>query len=316
MVSAERLAQAAFMYYVQGLSQSEVGERLGLSRSNVSRLLTEARQRRIVRFQIDYPVRRDLQQEARLIDRFSGTSLREVVVARPATGDDARAGLIAAARAGGDWLDENLQDGQTVGLFWGSTIQTMVDVSHFSRSVDAHFVQMAGEWSTDPANSGHDLVRDLANKVGGRYTYFDAPAVADTPAVATSLIKSPQVSRALELARTAQTSVLGIGAFDSGTAAAFLTLARATASERDEARRKGAVGQICGRFYDSSGQQLNLALHRRLVSIDLDELRHTRNVVAIASGAEKAEAVSSAILGGLVHTLVADAVLATTMLAA
>lgn len=316
MVSAERLAQAAFMYYVQGLSQTEVGERMSLSRSNVSRLLTEARQRKIVRFQIDYPVRRDLEQESRLVERFAGTSLREVIIARPIIGNDARAGLIAAARAGGDWLDENLQDGQTVGLFWGSTIQTMVDVSHFSRSVDAHFVQMAGEWSMDPGSSGHDLVRDLANKVGGRYTYFDAPAVAESSAVAASLIKSAQVSHALELARSAQTSVLGVGSFGSGTAAAFLTHARATDSEKMEAQRKGAVGQICGRFYDSDGQQLDLALHRRLVSIDLDDLRHTRHVVAIASGGEKAEAVSSAILGGLVHTLVADAALATAMLAA
>ncbi len=315
MASAERLAQAAFMYYVQGLSQNEVAERMGLGRSNVSRLLTEARQRKIVRFEIDYPVRRDLHQESELLARFTKTPLREVVIARPVTGDDARAGHIAAARAGGDWLDENLEDGQTVGLFWGSTIQTMVDVSHFSRSVDAHFVQMAGEWSMDPAHSGHDLVRDLANKVGGRYTYFDAPAVAESSTVATSLIKSAQVSRALELARSAQTSVLGIGSFDSGTAAAFLTHARASVSEREEAWRKGAVGQICGRFYDSSGQQLDLALHHRLVSIDLDDLRQTPNVVAVTSGAEKAEAVSSAILGGLVHTLVADAALSTAMLA-
>ncbi len=61
--------------------------------------------------------------------------------------------------------------------------------------------------------------------------------------------------------------------------------------------------------------QLDLALHHRLVSIDLDDLRRTPNVVAVASGADKAEAVSSAIRGGLVHTLVADAALSTALLA-
>lgn len=74
------------------------------------------------------------------------------------------------------------------------------------------------------------------------------------------------------------------------------------------------VGQLAGRFFDSGGAQVELALHRRLVSLDLDEVRQVKTIVVTASGAGKEVAARGALRGGLVDVLIADAALAQSLL--
>ncbi len=313
-VGPERLAQAAFWYYVQDMTQDEVARRLGVSRSNVSRMLRGAREQGIVRFDVRYPLSRDPELEGLLLDRYRNEGVREVVVAASpragASTADESAAVPAVARAAADWFTANLQPGTTLALSWGGTIQTMVDVAYFPRKVDAHVVQLAGETSLDPRHSGHDLVRDLANKLGGRYSYFNAPAFAPSAEAAKALLSSPQVARALEVAKSADVAVLGIGAYDAGTSRLFLDQAKVTDDERREAEREGAVGQICGRFFNRHGRQLDLELHRRILSVDIEDLQAIPTVVVAASGAGKREAVAAALLGGLIQVLVVDHALA------
>lgn len=319
-VGTERLAQAAFWYYVQDLSQDEVARRLRTSRSNVSRLLRSAREQGVVRFEIAYPTRRDLTLEERLRSRFEAYGLSEVIVTSSSveevTPAGGQAGVLAVARSAADWLQDNLRDGQTVGLFWGGTMKTMVDVAHFDRKIDAHVIQLAGEWSNDPRQSGHNLVRDLAVKLGGRYTYFNAPAVAANQTDADSLLAGPHVSAALATARAADVAILGVGAFLADTTRIFLDLAHATRDEIAEAETKRVVGQLAGRFFNHDGDQVDLSLHRRLVSLDLDEVRQVKTIVAVASGVGKQAAVGAALRGGLIDVLISDTTLATALLGA
>lgn len=317
-VNVERLAQAAYWYYVQDLSQDEVARRLGTSRSNVSRLLRAAREQRIVRFEIAYPIRRELALEEQLRTRFLTHGVQEVIVTTSSqegdTPSDSQAGVLAVARSAAEWLQDNLRDGETLGLFWGGTIKTMVDVARFDRRIDAHVIQLAGEWSNDPRQSGHNLVRDLAGKLGGRYTYFNAPAVAASPADAGALLAGPDVSNALAAARSADVAIVGVGSFLTDTTRTFLDLARATPEEIAEAEAKKVVGQLAGRFFDRDGKQVALALHHRLVSLDLDDVRQVKTIVVIASGQGKQAAVRGALRGGLVDVLIVDAPLATALL--
>lgn len=309
-VSVETLAKAAYWYYVQDLSQVEVARRLGTSQSNVSRLMRAARDQGVVTFQISYPIGRELDLEDDLRSLYGKYGVRDVIVAQePAHGaesaDDKEA-CRSVARAGAAWLQDHLLDGQTLGLFWGTTVKTMVDLARFERSIDAHVVQLAGEWSSDPGLSGHNLVRDLGDKIGGRYTYFSAPAVAVTAEEAESLVATPEVARSLDMARHADVAFLGIGAFPTDTTKTFLELARASKAEIAEAKKKKVVGQFAGRFFDDNGNQVDLQLHKRLVSLDLEEVRGIPTIVSIACGRGKRRAVRAALRGGLIDILIVD----------
>lgn len=317
-VSPETLAKAAYWYYVQDLSQKEVARRLGTSQSNVSRLMRAAREHGVVKFEISYPIYRELDLEDELRSKFQEHGVRDVVVSQVFSDHedsaDQQAGMLSVARSSAEWLQDNLLDGQTLGLFWGTTVKAMVDIARFDRRIDAHVVQLAGEWSVDPGLSGHNLVRDLGDKIGGRYTYFNAPAVAATAEEADSLLSTPEVKRSLDLARHADIALLGIGSFPTDTTRTFLDLARATKLEVSEAREKKVVGQFAGRFFDHEGKQVELAIHRRLVSLDLAEVRGIPTIAAVAHGESKTAAVRAAVHGGLIDVLIVDPTLARGLL--
>lgn len=312
----EKLAHVAFLYYVQGLSQADVAQIMGVTRSNVSRMLTAAREQYIVRFEIDYPRTRILELEQRLLASFEGTGVREVVVTPAKETGDIRfsQGLLSVGQACCGWIESNMTDGQTLGLCWGSTIESMVESAHFNRRVNVDVVQIAGELSIDSRFSGHDLVRNLAHKLGGTYQYFNAPAAAVDEPTANALARSPQVARALDSARASDVVIVGIGKSGDGSSNLFLDRVGASAAEIKEVKDSGAVGQLSGRFFDNKGRELDLEINRRLLSLDLQELRNIHSVIAVASGERKRAAVRAAIRGGLVDVLVIDESLATGLL--
>lgn len=315
-LSDKRLAHAAFLYYVQGLSQAEVARELDLTRSNVSRMLSAARDRSIVRFEISYPLERSPAIEREVLAKVSAEGVREVIVVptrEPGVGQ-ASEGLLTVGRAAYGWLDDNLVDNQVLGLCWGTTVESMVASAHFSRRVDVEVVALAGELSIDPRSSGHDLVRMLAEKLGGRYRYFNAPATTSDEETADALRRTPQVADALALARASDVAVLGIGAYGSGSSDLFLQRAQASDDEIREAVQRGVVGQMSGRFFGADGGQIDLSINRRILSLDLNEVRNVATVIAVASGELKAQAVRAAIRGGLVHVLIIDDVLAGALL--
>lgn len=315
-LTRQRLAQVAFLYYVEGLSQEQVSRQLGVSRSNVSRMLTSAREQKVVRFEIDYPTVRNHSLESAVQARFAGTRLQSALVLEVDAEPVDVGALLAVCRGASEWLSGVLRNGQTIGLSWGRTIQTLVDSAHFDGRWDVDVVQLSGEASLDPARSGHDLVRDLAERIGGRYSYFNAPAVAPTREVAASLAGSPLVAAALRQARAVDLAVLGVGAFNEESSRRFLAeVAEASPEELAEAAAKGVIGQLCGRFFDAAGRQVDIALTERVLSIELPDLRRIPSVAIVAAGSAKAAALTGAIVGGLADVIIIDSVLARDLLA-
>ena len=74
---AEILVRVARIYYEHGLNQQEIVDRVGLSRSRVSRLLTRAREAGIVQVTIIDLFKQEHELSAQLADRYG---LKRVVV--------------------------------------------------------------------------------------------------------------------------------------------------------------------------------------------------------------------------------------------
>src|SRR5438552_15469213 len=68
--STDELAKVAQLYYLDDLSQQEIAERLGTTRSNVSRMLKAAKQAGLVEIRVVHPTQRDRELEAALKRRY------------------------------------------------------------------------------------------------------------------------------------------------------------------------------------------------------------------------------------------------------
>jgi DNA-binding transcriptional regulator LsrR (DeoR family) len=298
------LANVAEMYYVDGLEQREIAEQIGLSRSNVSRLLTEARRRGIVEIRIRRPLGRSRALEEELAGTF-GIADARVLASRPA--HDAETALAEVGALAARLLLEQLDDGQTVGLSWGTSLEALVAALQPRRAYSVDVVQLLGglSWVTSSL-SGDRLGQRLADALGGRFTPMLAPATIVSRALADEFLRQPGVADVIDRGRQADIALVGIGSYTTGSARKLFESAQLTAAERREIDRAGAVGDICARLYTIEGEICNLKINDRIAAIGLEALRAIPSVVGIARGVDKTDGIVGALRGRLIDVLVTD----------
>lgn len=304
----ESLAEAARLYYVDELTQDEVAGHLGTTRSSVSRMLRTARARGIVRISINYPLARQAHLEERLVTTFG---IREALVLAADAGADSleRTGDLAAG-----WLAEHVEDGQTITLSWGRTLKAVAEQLTVDRAYDVTVVQLGGDLQLDPRLSGHELVREVAAKLGGQYSYLHAPAILDSPQTVADLLANRSIAAEIRKAREADIALVGIGAFGHGFAAQIVESAYLTAEERVSLERLAPAGDIAARFFDDDGRQIASPLRDRVLALELDELAQIPIVAAVTAGREKARGLWGALRGGLVDVVICDQAVAAAAL--
>ena len=305
----ELLAKAARLYFVEDRSQDDVAAVLGTTRSNVSRMLKQARDLGIVQIRIVDPARRDQGLERVLRHRFGLVDAR-VLEVTPDTDVLAGVGRLAVR-----WLDETLRDGQVVALSWGQTLEAMVRAVDGLSRRDVEVVQLVGGLSSlDSAATGQELVRELSERMGARHRYLHAPALFGSAEALTLMRRERTIAGALDAAKAADLAVVGIGTPGIGSSKALLDALGLSPAERAEFDASGAVGDVCARFYDLSGREVSSVVADRVLAVTLDDLRAIPVVAGVAAGAEKALGILGALHGRIIDVLICDQAAARSVL--
>jgi DNA-binding transcriptional regulator LsrR (DeoR family) len=305
----ELLAKAARMYFVEDRSQDDVAAILGTTRSNVSRMLKQARDLGIVEIRIVDPAKRDHELELALRDRFGLVDVR-VLEVTPETDVLSGVGRLAVR-----WLDETLRDGQVVALSWGQTLQAVVrGVDGLSRR-DVEVVQLVGGLSAlDSALTGQELVRELSERMGARHRYLHAPALFGSAQALTMMLHEQAIADALDAAKAADIAVVGIGAAGVGSSGTLLDALGLSPAQRADFDASGAVGDVCARYFDLSGREVSSVVTERVLAVTLDDLRAIPTVAGVAAGREKALGILGALRGRIIDVLICDQVAARSVL--
>lgn len=304
------LVRAATLYYIDGLSQSEVADAIGVTRSNVSRVLAEARRNGIVEITVHDLFGRATELETRLLERFS---LRDCRVA-PTGGHDS--GLSRAGALGAEWLSEHLPVDGSIAVSWGSAIQAVVDaMPSAGRHPDIEVLPLVGGLSNvDSARDANVLVRALAAKIGATHRRLYAPAVVESSATRDALLREPAIGDVLAAARRATLAIVGIGTVGSGASSAIIESMHLDSGEGAAFSAAGAVGDCCTRFFDASGAPVPSTVDDRVIAIDLPQLTQIPTVVGVAAGRQKTAGMRAALAGDLLDVLVVDSELAEALL--
>lgn len=296
------LIQLAKLYYEQGLTQEEVAKRVGLSRSNISRMLTEARQRGIVEIRIHHPLSTVTSLEAELKNRFR---LQNAHVLRSGTRDPDMV-LQGIGALAANQLRHLLHDNMILGMGWGTALYKTIHAFRPMPLGKVQVVQMIGGiGAVNPHIDGTELARRLAEAIGGKFRYLHAPLIVESAALRDALMQERNVREALGLARQADLVLVGIGSVHPKVSS-LIRAGYLTERELEDIVRAGAVGDICSQHFDIHGHICELELHQRIVGIDLPSLRKVKCVFAVAGWKEKAPAILGALRGGFVDILVTD----------
>lgn len=300
----EAVVRAAWLYYIDGLTQAEVARKLFVSRPTVGRLLERARAEGVVRFEVTSQRLAALSQAREVAHAYG---LHEAVVVPASTSMMTRTRTnerLAAAAA--SYLRRHLHPGVVVGVAWGDTVyRTLLQLPE-SALEGVTFAAMTGgiDYITRTV-MGHAAL-------AGRIHAIPAPLVVSNASVAAMLREEQFVKEGLALARQASVVLTSLGA---ATATGSAVLSRlATEDEIEDFVRHGAVADMLGAWINAKGEVLPGMTSERRIAIDLEELRNVPTVVGIVGGAEKIPGVRAALAGGYLDVLVTDEVTATALL--
>lgn len=301
--SHEQLILAARLYYLDGLSQVEVGKLVNVSQAKVSRMLALAKERGLVRITVaDYePRRSDLEEE---LGRLLGI---EAIVIRSIAGlaiENLRwsVGYFAASAVTG-WL----ASARVVAIGGGRTLQGLVE--HLAPRVPNPAIglllaQAMGNIDSSPGPyDAVELARALAKRWDGTFLGINGPAIVPDGAMAERLLALDQIRGVLEILGHADLALVGVGTLENSV---FLERGILAAADIAVLRSAGAIGEILGRFYDAGGSECVSPYRDRVVSLGLEALRGISRRVGVVAGGDRSRAVLAAIRGGLLNALVID----------
>jgi DNA-binding transcriptional regulator LsrR (DeoR family) len=295
------LVKLAKLYYEDGLTQMEIGRRLGLSRIKVSRMLRMAREEKVVQIMISPGGKTDTDLEHALENKYGLAETIAVVPSKySSTTIRAQLGLAAA-----QCFLRGLKGSETVAITWGRTLSAMVGALTTEHYPDLRVVQGLGGLSEPTSDvDGVDLTRRMAQTLGARAVILSAPGIVNHKLTKDALMKERHIADVLTRTARADIALVGVGIPSSDSV--VRTNKVFTEGEIDRLLAKGAVGDIGLRYFDREGIAIRDEVNYRIMGMELEQLKMIPRVIAISGGSEKVSALRAALRGNLINVLVTD----------
>ncbi|MEX0694038.1 MAG: sugar-binding transcriptional regulator [Rhodospirillales bacterium] len=298
-VDAALATRICWYHFHEGQTQQEVGDRLGLNRATVNKVINDARRNGSVRITVDTAAAPCVELETRLKEIFA---LRDVVVIpAPADEEDVRRVVGLAA---GQYLSRALEPGQTLGIGWGATIHA-AGLTLIPRSSSGQIVvSLSGGLPESGTINPYDNAATFARLLSAKCFYMTAPMIAETAELKDALVKSGPVRRIHDMTKKVDIALLSV--VDLTAKTRMIDYGVLSRDEIRSLKAAGAVGNICDHYLDAHGRLIDHDINARTISIAPDAIARIPYVILAAGGRFKAEMVRATLRAGLAHALITD----------
>ena len=297
------MTKVARLYYSMHLRQTQIADQLDISQATISRLLKRAQDEQIIRINVSTPAGTYAEIEAELERTYN---LKEAIVVDSVENGEQILRDIGTAAA--YYLEQTIKPNEVIGLSsWSKTLMAMVDsMNPLAKQPGAQVVQVLGGMG-NPAAENHavHLVRRLAVLVQGQAVFLPAPGVVVSAETRQLYLQDPYVAETIEKFKKITLCLVGIGSVEPSDMLASSGNVFSE-GELDELRKKGAVGDICMRFFDADGHPIQNGLNDRVIGLELGELQRIKRCVGVAGGIRKVAAIRGAMRGGYLNVLITD----------
>jgi DNA-binding transcriptional regulator LsrR (DeoR family) len=290
------------LYYVEGVTQSEIAQRLGFSTAKVNRLLLQAREEGYVNITIRTPYQQLFDIEENLKAIFK---LQDVIVI-PAVAESGSSPLNTLGIAAAEFLLAHLRDGDVIGIGGGSAVNAVTQAISTARSYQVEVVPLIGAVQGEITTDVNYLASQLAERLGAKAYQLHAPAFVESKEHCESLKSMGPVKEILDIARRANIALVGVGMLDPNLSR-FVQFTALTANEmKNIADDCGGVGDINAFVFNKEGQSCAQDFADRVVGVSLTEIKNIPYRIGMAATAAKALPIYGALRGGYLHALITD----------
>lgn len=293
------MLKIARLHYREGWLQRRISKELGLSTSKVSTLLRNAVERGFVEIHIHDPFFPLSDLEAKIKEKYN---LNDVNVV-PGPFADGRALVAKLGLHAALYLQKIIRKDHIIGISGGRTIHAMASSDAFNTHIPAKVVPIIGGVSAAEYHyTSNGIAAMFAHRLGGSYWQVPYPTFVSLAETREAVMQDASARMTLDMARNADVIVAGIGTQHSRV----LILPHIKEEEIRRLEERGVVAEIGGHFLDKDGFPLETGFEKRLIGIELEDIKQTSTVVAVSGGMKKSEAIRSALLSGVVNVLIVD----------
>ncbi|WP_337267305.1 sugar-binding transcriptional regulator [Oryzifoliimicrobium ureilyticus] len=293
--------RAAWLYYNQGLTQKDVAEQLGISRTTVIRLLDEAMKRSEVQIWINDSVDVCVELAVKLERAFG---LDEAIVVPAPVSGHAEALAKSVGLALGQFLSEAIPDDYTIGVGWGRTMTASLASFRPPRRNNCKVVSLLGGIVAVHQTNPIDYSWRLASQLGAECYMFLAPLLVDSVATKQNLIEKCGLDAIYRLAEKLDLAIVSCG--DIGPHSTSLSEGWISKEELKQLINAGCVCDTMFNFLDEQGNNVDHSINSRVMAVDLDTLRQAKHIVLASGGAHRAIAIRATIRRIGCNTLITD----------
>lgn len=295
---AQVQARVAWYYYVGGMTQQEIADRLGLTRNRVNRIVGQARADGLVRIDVRVPLASCVALEERLKARYD---LDEVTVV-PSTSDPAAQQQVIG-EAAGIMLDPLLADAIGLGVGWGRTLRAAVRRLTARRLPGSWVTSLMGGLTRGSGTNTFEVATEFARTIGAECYYVAAPIYCPSVESRSTLMTHYGLAEVMRRAREGHIALVAAGDLSPRSLLASTNIVSENLAELQTA---GAVGDLLGSFLDEYGRPIKHPLNERVMALSPAELKAYPTPILASGGEHKLPIIRAILNAGYVRRLITD----------
>ena len=275
--------RAAWLYYVEQRTQSDIAQLLNVGRVTVVRMLADARARGEVRITITGDLSDITDLERSLEDAFE---LQQAIVVPIADPD---ADPVPAISAGvGRLMGSIVKSRMRIGVGWGRTLYSSLPYIESQKLEDLRVISLLGGIIQARRFNPAEFAWQFAELFHGEGFLIPAPALVDSTTTRDSLINHCGIDTILQMATDLDAVLLSVGGLEAATTT--FRVGYLSANERRSLQAAGAVGDLLFHHFDAAGNVVDHEINQRIVSVGIDALRQVPLRIMASGGKEKIDA--------------------------
>jgi DNA-binding transcriptional regulator LsrR (DeoR family) len=291
-------ARVAWYYYVGGLTQQEIADKLSITRLRVNKIVVQARSDGLVSVDIKMPLTHCVALEEKLKDRFGLIDCS--VVPSVSQVEDLHRVL---GRATAAMLDPLLIDGKGFGIGWGQTLSAARRHLTPRRLTNAWVAALMGGLTRGSGTNTFEVSTEFARILGAECYYVAAPIYCPSSESRTALLTHYGLAEAMQRGRNTAVALIACGDLSDHS---LLVRTQVVTENLPTLREAGAVGDILGVFLDQNGEPVDHPLNQRVMAMRPPDLKLIPSSILASGGMHKALIIKAVLRAGYVNRLVTD----------
>lgn len=182
-------------------------------------------------------------------------------------------------------LKNIIANGHIIGITGGNTMAAVADEMISDNKVrDILIIPARGGLGLEVETQANSIAAALGQKLGGSYRLLYVPDSLETEALEI-VLKNSEIKKSIEYINNMDTLVFGMGRAD------IMAQRRNLTNEKiAELVGNGAVAEAFGHYFDINGNEV---WEYKTIGLSLEKYKKLKNVIAVAGGEDKAEAIIS-----------------------